>query len=65
MRKITTVETTIKVELTAQDILQYVSALKIVPEGTPHYSVNVIGKGVSQGATLVVSYSHTLADQHP
>lgn len=57
MTKRTTIETTITAELTAQDVYEYVKIKKIAPEEWIHYSVELIGKGVSEGATLKIKHT--------
>jgi hypothetical protein len=57
MKISTELATTITVELTAQDILEYVVEKNIIPKGWQFYSVKVDGKGISEGATLIIRHT--------
>ena len=57
MKQTTNIETTITVELNAQDILAYVTEKKLTPPDWDFYSVEVIGNGVSQGAKLMIKHT--------
>lgn len=57
MKQTVHIETTIGVELSPQDILDYVMEKKLVPSDWRYYSVNVIGNGVSEGARLIIKHS--------
>ena len=57
MKSTANVETTILVELTAQDVLAYVQEKKLVPDDWKFYSVEVTGSGISQGAKLTIKHS--------
>lgn len=57
MKKLTTVDTTIVVELSAQDILDYADHMKVVPADWKFYSLELVGKGISDGGKLIIRHS--------
>lgn len=57
MKTTTTIATTIVVELTPTDIQAYAIAKNLVPQGWQYYSLELIGKGPSNGATLTLKHS--------
>lgn len=62
MKRNITVETTIAVDLTPQDVYAYVHEKKLVPSDWDYFSVEVVGSGISEGAKLVIR--HTEAKQN-
>lgn len=59
MKRTVNVETTIVVDLTAQDIDEYVAKNDLVPSDWEYYSTEVIGNGISNGARLIVKHLET------
>ena len=53
----TTIETTKEVELSAPDLVKYAKDLGIVPKEWKFYSVEIIGNGISNGATLKLKHT--------
>lgn len=54
MKSIANVETTLRIELTPQDILQFIKDKELVPADWKFYSFDLQGEGVSQGAILTI-----------
>ena len=55
MKKKTQIETTIEYEFTAQEIVSLLNGkppINLIPEGWEYFSVEVIGLGISKGATV-------------
>lgn len=52
-------ETTLTVELTAQDMLEIIQGIPAspIPKDWKYYSIEVQGNGVSKGATLTIKCS--------
>lgn len=64
MKKRISVETTISVELTAQDLERYIRQESLIPKDWKYFSTNIIGKGVSQGAELVIKHLDCKPDEN-
>lgn len=54
MKRTKMIETTITVELSAQDIIEWIKAKQFIPSDWKYYSVEVVGSGISKGANLVI-----------
>ena len=57
MKSSKNVETTITVELNAQDVLAYVQEKNLVPKDWKFYSIEVVGAMVSTGCKLIIKNS--------
>ena len=56
MKRTVNVETTIVVDLSAQDIDEDITKNNLVSSDWKYYSTEIIGNGVSNGARLIVKH---------
>jgi hypothetical protein len=57
MKRNIIVNTTIEVEMTAQDVYAYVTEKKLAPLDWKYFSVELVGQGVSKGAKLFIRHT--------